>query len=434
MSEPTSRPALLFPRLSAMMFLQYAIWGAWLPLFFQFLTDYRHIGPDDAGLLFSYGAIGAVVAPFVAGQIVDRYMAIEKFVGVSHLLGAVLVWQLGTIDTYGGLVLFSVLYSILYAPTMPLTNALAFHHLPDRVRDFGKVRLWGTVGWIAVGIGMGQWLLRYHTPSAAESTPELIRQAQLAGMVDAFRLSAILGAILGVFSFTLPHTPPRRGSSPFAPGEALRAIRKQPLLTLFCVSLPVSCAHQFYFVHTAGFLAYREMESDFFNQIFGVGGGGLMTIGQISEIFCIAAVPFVARRFARKTLLIVGLLAYIARFALFAYGDSQAAILTGVALHGPVFACFIFLAFMIVDEETTADVRGSAQGLYNLVVVGLGIIVGNLIAGRIGQMTKLEGAQGFDYRTLFGLPMWGCVACLVAIVLFYPGGKSRALQAAEAAA
>src|ERR1051326_1877605 len=135
-------------RLSVMMFLQYAIWGAWLPLFFAFLTEHRHFQPFQAGLLFSIGAIGALVAPFISGQIADRWFNTEKFLGISHLLGAVLMWQLAVVESWNGFVVFSLLYSLIYAPTLPLTNSIAFHHLPDRDRDFGKVRVWGTIGWI----------------------------------------------------------------------------------------------------------------------------------------------------------------------------------------------------------------------------------------------------------------------------------------------
>ena len=147
------------------MFLQYAIWGAWLPIFLPFLKDYRGFDNDQIGTMFAVGAIGAIIAPFVAGQIADRFFSTEKYLAISHLLGAVLVWQLASIETYEGFLVCALLYSILYCPTMPLSNSLAFHHLADRDRDFGRVRRWGTVGWIVVGIAVGQWLLHHHTPT-----------------------------------------------------------------------------------------------------------------------------------------------------------------------------------------------------------------------------------------------------------------------------
>ena len=119
--------------------------------------------------MFAIGAVGAIVAPFIAGQIADRWFNTEKFLGISHILGGILVWQLASLETYNSFLVFSLLYSLIYSPTLSLTNSLAFHHLPDRDRDFGKIRVWGTIGWIAVGIGIGQWLLYQHTPTGVEA-------------------------------------------------------------------------------------------------------------------------------------------------------------------------------------------------------------------------------------------------------------------------
>ena len=138
-------------RLSSMMFLQYAIWGAWLPLLYPFLSEHRGFDATDIATIFAVGAVGAIFGPFIAGQIADRYLATEKFLAFSHILGALLVWQLANIETYVEFVVFSLLYSLIYAPTLSLTNSISFHHLPDRDRDFGRIRAWGTIGWIFAG-------------------------------------------------------------------------------------------------------------------------------------------------------------------------------------------------------------------------------------------------------------------------------------------
>lgn len=416
-------------RLSLMMFLQYAIWGAWLPLFFPFLVEHRGFKPEQAGTLFAIAAIGALVAPFIAGQIADRKFNTEKFLAISHLAGAALVWQLANVTEYSDFVIYGLLYSLVYAPTLPLTNSLAFHHLPDRDRDFSKVRVWGTVGWIAVGIGVGQWLLHSHTPS--EGTDVAIRASQVAGMADAFKVSAFLGLALGVYAFFLPKTPPQPGKEKFAPFEALGEIvkdwKRNPLFWLFVIAFPVSCIHQFYFVHTAGFLGTLETDAgDTINQIFGVGGGGLMTIGQMAEILVLAIMPFVAKRLSRKALLTTGLAAYVARFGIFALIPEPWAVIPALALHGLCFGCFFFVAFLIVDEETTTDVRASAQGLFNLVVVGVGVIVGNWFAGQVaGAATSTVVEAGAevsrtDYQTLFGIPALVAAACFVLVMVLYP--------------
>ena len=427
------RPPLF--RLSFMMFLQYAIWGAWLPILFPYLSGHVGFSAGEIGDMFAVGAIGAILAPFIAGQAADRLVATEKFLAISHIAGAVLIWFLADVESYGSFLLFSLAYSIVYSPTLSLTNSIAFHHLPDRDRDFGKVRVWGTVGWIAVGIGVGQWLLREHTPAGPEATKEMIEAAQNAGRADAFRLSAILGIVQGVFCWTLPHTPPAREKKTNATMAALREIRmSRALLLLFAVSIPVSCIHQFYFVHAAGYLSSFQSEfATSINQVFGVGGGGLMTIGQMVEIAVLASIPFLAKKIGRKQYLLIGLGAYALRMALYVYARDLpfplGAAMFGTALHGLCFGCFIFVAFMIVDEETTPDVRASAQSLFNLVIVGIGIIVGSKIAGWVAEWAA--GAPNPDYadpaqtKPLFAVPMWGAVACFVVILLFYPR-KSKA--------
>ena len=415
-------------RLSVMMFLQYAIWGAWLPLLWPFLANVRGMDGTQIGTLFSVGAIGAIVAPFIAGQIADRWFATEKFLAVSHLVGGVLVWQLASIESYGGFLAFSLFYSLVYSPTLSLTNSIAFHHLPDRDRDFGKVRAWGTIGWIAVGIGIGQWLLHRHSPEGASGAA--LEAARFAGMADAFRLSAVLGIALGAYCLLLPHTPPTRGAQRNATFEAIREVKgSRTLLVLFLLAIPVSCIHQFYFVHTAGFLGrFQSGAADAINRIFGVGGGGLMTVGQMSEFIVLALVPLFAKKLSRKVLLGVGLVAYALRMAIFAYSEvipeslRTAAVVFGIALHGFCFGCFIFVAFMVVDEETSSDVRASAQSLFNLVIVGVGIIVGSLFAGSVAESATKNGV--LDYRELFAVPMWAALTCLVILIALYKRGRN----------
>lgn len=442
--------AAVKPRLSVMMFLQYAIWGAWLPLLWPFLANVRDMTGDQIGHMFAVGAVGAIVSPFIAGQIADRYFNTEKFLGISHILGGLLVWQLASIESYSGFLIFSLLYSLIYSPTLSLTNSLAFHHLEDRDRDFGKVRVWGTVGWIVVGISIGQWLLHTHTPAeeivnGVVVNATAIEMAQYAGMADAFRLSAVLGVLMGIFCFSLPKTPPAQSEEKNAALEALSEVRMQPLLTLFLIAVPVSCIHQFYFVHTAGYLGkFQSGAADWLNSIFGVGGAGLMTIGQMSELLVLAIIPLVAKTVSRKGLLAIGLVAYGLRMLLFMNGEAwgTGAVIAGIALHGLCFGCFIFVAFMIVDEETTPDVRASAQSLFNLVIIGIGIIVGSLVAGEVAEWARtipvIDVASGtpvlnedgspkidIDYTRLFSVPMWASAACLAALLFFYPNRSPR---------
>ncbi len=422
-----SEPPLLKTRLSIMMFLQYAAWGAWLPFLWSFLERHRGMDPAQIGNMFAAGAVGAIIGPFVAGQVADRYFSTERFLALSHLIGAGLIWKLATIDSYQGFLIFSVLYGVVYAPTMSLTNSLAFHHLQDKDRDFGKVRLWGTFGWIAVGLAMGQWLAVTHTPDAGSS--EVILAAQAAGKADAFRLSGIVGLLMGVYCLTLPHTPPAESTDRNAALEACGEAMKQPLLALFLLAVPISCIHQFYFVHTESFLSSMQVAAPSWSTaIFGVGGGGLMTVGQMSEVLVLAAIPMLAKSISRKSFLAVGVLAYGLRMALFAYVDVlplpvMTTLLLGIALHGLCFGCFIFVAFMVVDENTSDSVRASAQNLFNLVIVGIGVIVGSKIAGSVAGWASASGEM--DYTKLFSAPMWASLVVLAALLVMYPSATEQ---------
>jgi MFS family permease len=195
--------------------------------------------------------------------------------------------------------------------------------------------------------------------------------------------------------------------------------------------------HQFYFVYTSGFVgeiqnkANSEGANAFagaINQVLGVGGGGLMTIGQMTELLVLAAIPFFAKSVSRKTLLLVGIAAYAARMALFAFAPELPFVILGVALHGLCFGCFIFVAFMVVDEHTTPDIRATAQNLFNLVIIGIGIIVGSLFAtsvvGKYAAQGMPEGQ--LDYRKLFSVPMYIAAGCFVLMLLLYPSKKKAA--------
>lgn len=409
-----SRP---LPRLSVMMFLQYAIWGAWLPLLWPFLTGHRGFTDVQVGNIFAMSAVGAIIAPFVAGQIADRWFATEKFLALSHILGAILVWQLASVADYQTFLWLSLLYSLIYSPTLSLTNSLAMHHLDDLDRDLSRIRVWGTIGWIVVGITMAQWF--------ASQYPGRIYE----GMGDAFRLSGILGIVMGIYSFTLPHTPPEKKESNNATIAALKEIRRQPLLTLFLLAIPVSCIHQFYFVHTAGFLGDIQQGdnklAEQLTRIFGEGGGGLMTIGQMSEIIVLSLIPILSKHLNRKKLLMLGLFAYAARMALFSFYETvgMPGVLLGVAMHGLTFGCFIFVSFMVVDENTTSGVRASAQSLYSLIIFGIGIIVGSQVAGRAAKISKVNGEM--SYEQLFSYPLYASLICLLLLFLFYPNQSQK---------
>ncbi|MDG2030360.1 MAG: MFS transporter [Phycisphaerales bacterium] len=530
----TAVAPFLKTRLSFMMLLQYAIWGAWLPILYPFLLGYRGFSLEETGYCLSAGAVGAIFGPFVIGQLADRNFSTEKLLFVSHLVGALLVWLLAEVDSFPIFVLISLVYGFVYAPTIALTNSITLANIRNRDRDFGPIRLWGTIGWIVAGILVGQYLLRTATPDLTDQGTMGVTATQLAADPDtslpilleknpvvqqsfaakaanwtvengevstgsteevvaymaatirksladyaaavkkgveegepqptpvelqageaeaaevfiqgglqnrgrqfAFSVSAALGLLMAIFCLFLPHTPPTKGAKDkFAWAEALGEIRLQPLLTLFLIAIPVSMIHQFYFVYTADFVSgiQNAANSDGanafangVNQILGVGGGGLMTLGQMSELLVLGFMPFLTKIFNRKMLLCIGLIAYALRMALFAFMPDMVPVLIGVALHGVCFGCFIFVAFMVVDEHTTKDVRATAQNLFNLVIIGIGIIVGSYFAtGVIGNWATVDGSM--DYFRLFTFPMWMAVGCLVIMLVAYPN-RAKPLDA-----
>jgi nucleoside transporter len=406
--------------LSVMMFLQFAIQGAWLPLLFGFLNDYRKIDQETVGYILTVGAIGAMIAPIIAGQLADRYVNAERLMAVCHFIGAAIVLRIAYATNVAELYLHSFLYGVLYTPTLGLVNAISFRHLSDSGRDFGKVRVWGTAGWIASGIIIGQWLLFRAGHDVA---------AQFATMADAMKLSAILGVALGLFSFILPKTPPAPGKERFAPMEALREILRQPLLTLFVLSFVVAAIHSFFFARAAQYLAVAGLKvsnDHWINRIFGVGGGGLMTVGQISELVVLALMPVLVKAVPRKALFAIGLSAYALRFFAFAYATSAAAIVAALALHGLVFGCFFFLVFITIDEHTTKDVRSSAQNIFNLIIFGVGVIFGNALAGLLGKWVTTGAVV--NWQKFYAIPGWIAVGCLVVFLVMYPN-RTRAREA-----
>lgn len=411
---PAAVPSGIIPRLSVMTFLQFAIQGAWLPLLFSFLRNHRGIDQTVVGNILAVGAIGAMLSPLIAGQIADRYLNAERLMALLHFVGAAVVLRIAYATNPNELYLHSFVYGLLYTPTLALVNAISFRHLPDASRDFGKVRVWGTAGWVFVGIAVGQWLLF----KAGDN-----RALQFQYMADAMKASALLGLILGLYSFTLPATPPAPGREKFAPAEAIKEVcRQRGLLTLFLLAFPVAALHAFFFARAADYLTSGRVhlpDASWINKIFGVGGGGLMTVGQISELFVLATMPLIVKRFNRKTLFAIGLAAYSLRFFIFAYLPYAWATILGLALHGIVFGCFFFLVFITIDEYTTKDVRSSAQNTFNLIIFGVGVILGNWLSGQLGAWVTGPG-NSIDWQKFYAVPGAITLACLVALLIFYP--------------
>lgn len=411
-------PPAIIPRLSLMMFLQFAIQGAWLPLIFGFLRNYRNIDQVTVGNILAVGAVGAMISPLIIGQIADRYLNAERVMALCHFLGAAVVFRIAYATNPTELGIYSFLYGLLYTPSLGLVNAISFRHLPDSSKNFGKVRVFGTLGWVVIGISVGHWLLFRAGNDVA---------LQFKYMADAMTLSAILGIVLGLYSFTLPATPPSPGREKLAPLEALQEILRQPLLTLFLLSFPVAALHAFFFARAAEYLTTGPVklpDASWINKVFGVGGGGLMTVGQMSELIVLSLMPLVVKRVNRKVLLSIGLCAYTLRFFVFAYFHSATAVILALGLHGIVFGCFFFLVFITIEENTTKDVRSSAQNVFNLIIFGVGVILGNWFSGWLGH--QVSGADDkLNWQMFYAVPGAITLGCLLILLVLYPNRRTE---------
>jgi MFS family permease len=402
------------------MFLQFAVPGAWLPVLYPFLVGHRGLGDGQAGAVVAALGVGAFVAPFVAGQVADRHARADRLLALGHLGGAALLLALASAQRFEVLLPLALLFGLVFAPTVSLAHAVTLAHVPDRRRDFARVRLWGTLGWIASGLAVGHWLLARHTPAGDEV---VVRAAQDAGRRDGLLLAAALAAAAALFAWlALPATHPNRaGERRYAPLAALGAVcRSRALAVLFAVAVPLACLDRFTLVHGAEFLSrYGQGAPGAVDRWLGVGGVGVLTLGQMTELVVLLALPWLTARVSHRRVLLVGAAAFALRLGTFALVPAEGPVLAAVATHGVSFGCFFFLGFLVVDEETTDDVRASAQGLFQLVFGGVGAVFGSLAAAWAGGWAR--GVDGtLDPARLFGPPAAVAALCALALALAYP--------------
>ncbi len=402
--------------LCVMMFLQYMVWGAWYPDFSVYLTKSASEGGlgftgTQAGVIYSLLNFGCMLAPFLAGQLADRYFASEKLIAVLHLGGAAALFLAAGTTGFGMLVVWMGLWSALYGPTLALTNSITFQHMPEAEEKFGLVRVWGTLGWIAAG-----WTLS-----------GVVRKAGLFtgfGGSDSLWLAGGLSVILGLFAFALPHTPPAgKGSNPWAFLEALRLLRDPQVAIFVMVSFVVATELAFYYLLTGPFLAsigVVESEIPFW-----------MSIAQLAEIGTMVALPWMLRNWGVRKTMLVGILSWPIRYGVFALymGVPQGAVLAALTLHGLCYVCFVVVSFIYVNQVATDDIRASAQSMITFVTLGLGMWLGNYFAGWVRDMFTSAGAGGapvVDWTKVFLLPLAITVVCAVAFLIAFKEKKAVA--------
>lgn len=389
-------------RLGLLFGLQFAIPGAWVPGLWPWLSVALGLDGSQIGLAFLLGSLGSFAAPFYAGQLADRVMRADRLLGCCYLgLGALLLGLSGA-ETAAEVYLWMGAIGFFWAPTVGLTQAVCLSHIPDR-HGLGPLRAWGTAGFVLSGIAVGHWLMWKHTPGGV--SVDTVRTAQDLGRVDGLFLGAAIAFVQASFCLlALPRTPPSQSSTSFAPAEALGQFSRQPLRTLAGAALILASVDRIYMIHGAGYLSrWGWGEPGAMERVLGVGGTGLMGLGQLIEVALLFSFPFIARRIPVRGMLLIASMAFVLRMAIFSWCDQLPIILVGVGLHGVCFALFFFAGSLVVDEVCPVGVRASGQTLFQLIFGGLGGAIGGLLAGAVGSWALVDGVP--DPGRLFLVPL-----------------------------
>lgn len=439
-ASPTRERSLRF-QLSVMMFLQFFIWGAWFELGFDYIPKLGFNGDWQQPLIFGAFNVGALVALFFSTQFADRKFAAEKFLAFSHLVGGASILGLFFIRPnpanpnevnaafwpFFGLML---IHSIFYVPTISITNSIAFANLRDPARDFGPVRVWGTIGWIAASWPFIFLLVDWDAVAQTNTTgavdwletvlgTSLVGEPAMAMKRYIFLLAAVASFLLAAYSLRLPHTPPKpaTGQDAIAWLKALRYLKKPFIAVLFVVTFIDAAVHQSFFFWTFTFLGPKADGGAV--DINANWVAPVMKIGQIAEILTMLVLGYVLKSLGWRYTMIVGVLGHAGRFAVFAFYPEPWAAIAVNALHGICYAFFFATVYIFVDEYFPKDVRASAQGLFNVLILGVGPFVANFVCGRLKEAYAVDNTV--DYKVVFQFSMGAAlVAALLLLLFFHP--------------
>jgi nucleoside transporter len=377
-------------RLSAMMFLEFFTWGGWFVTMGSFLALNLHATGEQSGLAYSTQAWGAIIAPFIAGLIADRYFHAQRLLGIIHLIGAVLMLMLARAHDFAHFYPYLLAYMILYMPTLALVNTVAFRQMAVPARDFPKVRVWGTIGWIVAGL-----VISY---GFAWDAPAALAHGALQ---KTFTMCAVSSFLLGAFSFTLPRTPPlgaareRRSLRSLLGFDALQMLRERNFAVFFFASILICVPLAFYY----------QDANQFLTEIHVAHAAGKQTLGQASEFCFMLLLPLFLKRYGMKATLLIGMVAWAVRYALFSFGDAsqlQWLLLVGIALHGPCYDFFFVSGQIYTDTRAGQERQAAAQGLITLATYGVGMLIGFSAAGLITDRYRTAG--GHDWVAVWAYP------------------------------
>lgn len=393
-------------QLSVMMFLEFFIWGGWFVTLGTYLGNNLNATGAESAMAFSTQSWGAIIAPFIIGLIADRYFNAEKILGILHLAGAVLMYQMYMSTDFAGFYPYVFGYMILYMPTLALVNSISFNQMKNPAKEFSFVRVFGTIGWIVAGLIISYVFLW----DSVEG-----RQAGL--LKNTFLMVSIASACLGVFSFMLPKTPPKVGKdekisiSAILGLDALKLLKDRNFLVFFISSILISIPLAFYYQNANPFLSEIGMDNP----------TGKMTIGQASEVLFMLLLPYFFKKFGFKKTLIAGMLAWTVRYLLFAYGnagDLAFMLIIGIALHGICYDFFFVSGQIYTDSKAGIKYKSAAQGLITLATYGVGMLIGFKIAGIITDTYKAaDGLHAWD--NIWTFPAIFAFAVMILFVIFF---------------
>src|SRR5438093_1071097 len=394
-----------------MMFLQFFIWGAWYTTIGNYMS--AHGMSSQAYLPYTVNPIAAIVAPFFLGVIADRYFATQRVLGVLHLFGGVLMLLVpGATGSPGLFVFLILLYNLCYMPTLGLANSLAFHNISDQEKQFPLIRVYGTIGWIVAGLFIGFVLSRFSAGQLPDTTPLPLYTTGVASL------------LLGLYSFALPHTPPPGAGRPVSIRsivgiDALRGLGSQSFYVCIASSLLICIPLAAYYAYAPIFAkvgVYDVGTSNIVTHVF-PNPSSLMALGQISETGFMLLMPLMFIRLGVKKMLLVGMGAWVLRYALFAMAAPSAVfwlIVLGILLHGVCYDFFFVTGQIYVDKKSSPAIRGQAQGFLVLVTYGVGMLIGAWVSGQV--YNRFLGAAAGLTRQQW-LSFWLLPAAFAAIVL-----------------
>src|SRR5215471_6528903 len=395
-----------------MMFLQYFVWGAWSVTMGTWLSATLHFSGEQVGLAYGTTALAAMISPFFVGMIADRFFATERLLAVLHLVGAVFLFYASVQTSFVTLYGILLAYTLCYMPTLALTNSLSFHQMNDPAKEFPGIRVLGTIGWIVAGLTIGAMKIE------ASAVP--------------MQIAAAGSIVLGLFSLILPHTPPKRTARRVTWRDvlgldALKLLRDSSFAVFVAGSFLICIPLQFYYTFTNPFL----------NELNVSNAAGKMTFGQMSEIFFMLVMPWFFRRLGVKTMMLVGMAAWAARYALFAAGDNGAQawmLYAGILLHGVCYDFFFVTGQIYVDQRAPGNLRAAAQGLIAFVTLGFGMLIGSYLSGTVVDHFAISGGTGHMWDRVWLVPAAGAAAVLLLFALCFrsaAGSKSPAADAAD---